>query len=110
MYSIDFPSELEFLEFFGAEPSNNKYVVAYTYKDPDGNAVKFSFDSAELSVHTIVFASSGLVLCKVSHENMIEMKISEDVLRCEFRCTHYNIVLTLSLTPHISVMWNGLQV
>jgi hypothetical protein len=104
------PSELELLEFFGADPSERSEDGYYCYEvaDARGVTLRFSFDVLERSVQTVL-SVDGASLCSVSHENATRVRVREGALWCDFSSADSKAKLAVELYPRISIRWSSLR-
>lgn len=106
---MEYPTELQLLEFFGVEPDVQGDAYACTVSDDSGLSLTLSFNTADDSLQTsLQFA--GRVIAVVCHEGITRFTIGENVLTCEFAHDDYRVTLTARTRPQIHVEWSGLRI
>lgn len=105
------PSEVELLEFFGAEAVERSVedgYWCYEVVDDRGVRLRFSFDIQQGSVQTkLQVADSPLVT--VSHEGARWMRVENRRLTCAFTYRGGDATLVLSVAGNISLEWSSLR-
>jgi hypothetical protein len=105
---MNYPSELELLEFFGVEPERSDDVTLFRVRDPLGVSLEFSYNEADDSVQTALHVA-GQCICVVCHERMTRFWIDQGALRVEFAFSDSITALSLLTRPTIRVDWSGLR-
>jgi len=107
MADMEYPSELELLEFFEVEPSIHDDVYLYEVEDPSGKRLVFSFNPMDDSVQTTVkFQSTSDEVC---FESARRIWIEGDWLLATFDVKEFCIQMKLKHKPLIEVRWSGLK-
>ncbi len=105
---MNYPPELELLEFFGVDPERSEDVTLFRVFDQAGIALEFSYNDADDSVQTSFYVADRCI-CVVCHERMTRFWIDQTVLRAEFTYSDNNVALSLLVRPTIRVDWSGLR-
>lgn len=105
---MDYPSDLELLEFFETEPDIEADIRTYNARDPSGATLAFSFNVYDDSVQTRLKQDERTVLV-ASHECLSRMWIEDGMLHAECESAEYRITLTIALRPLVRVEWSGLR-
>lgn len=103
-----YPDHLEFLEFFGVEPSVENGVYGYRVEGPAEVALVFSFNINDDSVQTSLSIQEQL-LSSVCQEGLVGMWIENESLHGRFESGDYRISLLIAMQPSIRVEWAGLR-
>lgn len=105
---MEYPTQLQLLEFFGVEPVIQDDVTAYTVSDGSGLALTLSFNTADASLQTSLQIGQR-VIAVVCQEGMTRFCISDGVLMCEFVHEDIRINVAVSTHPNIHVEWSGFR-
>lgn len=105
---MDYPSDIDLLEFFEAEPSVEDDVQTYQAQDSSGAILSFSFNTSDDSVQTVVKQDERIVSL-TSHECLTRMRIDGTTLCAEFESDGYRITLSLTIRPFVRIEWSGLR-
>ncbi|MCG6154169.1 hypothetical protein [Rubinisphaera margarita] len=105
---MDYPSELDLLEFFETEPKVEGDVQTYQVQDSSGATLAFSFDTSDDSVQTLLKCDERIVSL-ISHECLTRMWIDGATLHAELENSGYRISLSLVLRPLVQIKWSGLR-
>jgi hypothetical protein len=105
---MNYPSELELLEFFGVDPERSEDVTLFRVVDPAGIILEFSYDDTDDSMQTALYVADRSI-CMVCHERMTRFWIDQSVLRAEFTYSDNKVTLSLLVHPTIRVDWSGLR-
>ncbi len=111
MMSFEWPSELEFLEFFLVEPEKQDTLYFYNVTDSRKVNLVFSFDVMNNSIQTVL-RIKGTEVSSVIMEGLRRIWIDntnkdKPYLRAKFLDKDV-IKLNLSVKPQIQVDWSGL--
>lgn len=105
---MDYPSELDLLEFFETEPNVEGDVLTYHVQDSSGATLAFSFNTSDDSVQTLL-KFDGRIVSLTSHECLTRMWIDRATLHAEIENGGYRITLSMALRPLIQIEWFGLR-
>lgn len=105
---MNYPSELELLEFFGVDPERSEDVTLFRVVDQAGVNLEFSYNDTDDSLQTALYVG-GRCICVVCHERMTRFWIEQSILRAEFTSSDNNVTLSLLVRPTIRVDWSGLR-
>ena len=105
---MNYPSELELLEFFGVSPERSEEVTLFRVVDPAGISLEFSYNDTDDSAQTALYVG-GRCICVVCHERMSRFWIEQSILHAEFTYSDNKVTLSLLLRPTIRVDWSGLR-
>lgn len=106
---MNYPTELQLLQFFGVDPVVDDDVSTYTVSDARGLELSVSFNIADDSLQTAIRFKGGLVDV-VSYEGMTKFWIDCDLLSAEFLQTFVKVSVRVRVQPNIEINWSGLRV
>ena len=104
---MNYPNELEFLEFFECESEKDDDVEVYKYSDSSGISIVFSYNPFEDWAKTQLLFRDRVVSA-VLVEGLKEMKVRDGSLSARFEVPDLDTTLTIKTKPFIEVEWNGL--
>jgi hypothetical protein len=105
---MKYPSDLEFLEFFGVEPMVDDDITTFTVLDSVGMSLKLSFNVAGDSLQTSLSLHRREIAI-ISHEQMTRFRIDGNVLSAEFVQSDVKVRAVIKICPFISIQWYGLR-
>lgn len=105
---MQYPSELELLDFFGAEPTRDDAIYRYVVSDSRGVTLEFSFDPLADSAQTVTSCDSTEAV-SVCHECLQRLWIEDGVLHGVFGYSNARVTLTLRVTPQIHIRWDAIR-
>lgn len=105
---MNYPTQLQLLEFFGVEPVIQGDVTTYTVSDDNALALTLSFNTADDSLQTSLQIGER-VIAVVCQEGMTRFWINDGVLMCEFVHEDIRINVAVSTHPNIHLEWSGLR-
>jgi len=104
------PDDVDLLQYFGVPPveqGTSDGYSCYAVNDTRGVELRFSFDTLERSVQTVL-SSQRTRIALISREGADRMYLRAGTLCCEFSTLAEKTMLTLQVHPVISVVWAGL--
>tara|TARA_R110002111_G_C5992679_1_gene372161 strand:+ start:531 stop:854 length:324 start_codon:yes stop_codon:yes gene_type:complete len=105
---MDYPSDLDLLEFFEAEPNIDGDIQTYHAQDSSGAAIAFSFNTSDDSVQTLLKHDERIVSL-TSHECLTRMWIDGETLHAEVESVSYRIRFSMVLRPFVRIEWSGIR-
>lgn len=106
---MEYPSRLDLLVFFAAEPIIEDDIHTYQVQDSSGVVLVFTFDESDQSVQTVVKQDERIVSL-TSNECMTRMWIDGETFRADFECNGYRTRLELMVRPFVKVEWSGIRI
>ena len=106
-----YPDELALLEYFASEPTDrvpNDGYWLYEVTDKRGITLRFSFNTHEHSVQTVLLLS-GEIIETVCHEGAEALTIDGKNLNCIFKFEDSKALLVIKLEPYITISWSTLR-
>jgi len=112
MGPIDIPSELEFLSFFGVEPSVEESMVCYSIQDKSKVQLKFYLD--EVSNNLGITLTYRDFTIRNSYEELTRIqfikKHNHEVLSAECTYSGCTIKVELSIYPNINLSCESISI
>jgi len=106
---MNYPTELQLLEFFGVEAVEYDDVTTYTVCDERGLELSVSFNVMDDSFQTSI-RFMGKIVEVVSYEGMTRLWIDENRLSAEFSQLAYKTSVTVMISPYIEILWSNLRI
>jgi hypothetical protein len=105
---MNYPSEIELLEFFGVDPVMEDDVTFFTVSDSDAVELTLSYNVFDNSLQTSL-KLRGRLIALVCQEGMNRFWIADDVLTAEFLHPGLVVRAKVKMRPFIQVEWSALR-
>ena len=105
---MQYPTQLQLLEFFSVEPLIHDDVSVYTVSEDSGLTLTLSFNTSDDSLQTSL-TFEGRAVAVVCQEGMTRLWISDGMLIGEFLHADVHIKVIISRRPFFRVEWSGLK-